>query len=244
MPIKFYDVKVNDMLSKSLIRAKFFAMLIHVCLSLLIFAAIVAWMLLKLYPSFYFSMSGGWQGLMLMAGVDVVIGPLITLLIFNPNKKRREVISDLLIIAVVQFAALGYGIHTVYQERPKLAIIYNNSSAAVLNARELAEDEQLAKVDLNQLSRLEGIPIAGLHVRGTIKSYDTVQQSLDVVEQADKLSRQTAAKNTPQVQAELVNLEKQHGKLYMLSMMGKYTGAYIVLDKDFNFVAKLGEEYI
>ena len=103
------------MLSKSLIRAKFFAMLIHVCLSLLIFAAIVAWVLLKLYPSFYFSMSGGWQGLMLMAGVDVVIGPLITLLIFNPNKKRREVISDLLIIAVVQFAALGYGIHTVYQ---------------------------------------------------------------------------------------------------------------------------------
>ena len=232
------------MLSKSLIRAKFFAMFIHVCLSLLIFAAIVAWMLLKLYPSFYFSMSGGWQGLTLMAGVDVVIGPLITLLIFNPNKKRKEVIGDLLIIAVIQFAALGYGMHTVYQERPKLAVIYNTSSTAVLNAREVAEDEQLAKVDLGKLSRLEGIPIAALHVHGTTKSYDAIGQSLDVVKRADKMARQTMANNAKQVQAELTDLEKQHGKLYVLSMMGKYTGAYIVLNKDFSFVAKLGEEYI
>ena len=232
------------MLSKLLIRVKFFAMLIHVCLSLLIFAVIVAWMLLKLYPSFYFSMSGGWQGLTLMAGVDVVIGPLITLLIFNPNKKRKEVIGDLLIIAVIQFLALGYGMHTVYQERPKLAVIYNTSSAAVLNAREVAEDEQLAKVDLGKLSRLEGIPIAALHVHGTIKSYDAIGQSLDVVKRADKMARQTMANNAKQVQAELTDLEKQHGKLYVLSMMGKYTGAYIVLNKDFSFVAKLGEEYI
>ena len=232
------------MLSKLLIRVKFFAMLIHVCLSLLIFAVIVAWMLLKLYPSFYFSMSGGWQGLTLMAGVDVVIGPLITLFILNPNKKRKEVIGDLLIIAVIQFAALGYGMYTVYQERPKLAVIYNTSSTAVLNAREVAEDEQLTKVDLGKLSRLEGIPIAALHVHGTTKSYDAIGQSLDVVERADKMARQTMANNAKQVQAELTDLEKQHGKLYVLSMMGKYTGAYIVLNKDFSFVAKLGEEYI
>ena len=77
-------------LPRSLIKAKCLASAIHIGISLLIFAAIVAWMLISLYPSFYFNMSGGVQGLLLMFGVDVVLGPLITFLVSIRTKNARK----------------------------------------------------------------------------------------------------------------------------------------------------------
>jgi hypothetical protein len=48
--------------------------------------------------------------------VDVTIGPLITLIIFKTGKKSLK--FDLTVIALLQLAALAYGIHTVYLARP------------------------------------------------------------------------------------------------------------------------------
>ena len=111
------------------IQAKLKATGIHLLISLVIFILLVLWIYFDLYPSFYFNMSGGIQGLGLMFGVDVVLGPLLTFLVFNPHKKIREIISDLVIIGLVQLAALGYGLHTVYQEHPKLVVMYQNTVA-------------------------------------------------------------------------------------------------------------------
>ena len=37
-------------------------------------------------------------------------------------------------------------------------------------------------------------------------------------------------------------IEKQHGKVFVLSVIGKYTGAYIILDKNLNYLTKIGEK--
>jgi hypothetical protein len=55
-------------------------------------------------------------GLLVM--VDVVLGPLMTLVIASPKKPRRELARDLAIIAIVQLAALGYGSATLWRGRP------------------------------------------------------------------------------------------------------------------------------
>jgi hypothetical protein len=53
-----------------------------------------------------------------MVGVDVVIGPLITLIIANERKPRRELARDIAIVVTVQLVALGYGTTTLWGGRP------------------------------------------------------------------------------------------------------------------------------
>ena len=62
---------------------------------------------------------GGATLILLLIGVDVVIGPLITLIIFDPKKKSLR--FDLAVIAVLQLGALLYGCSVMFNARP----VYN-----------------------------------------------------------------------------------------------------------------------
>lgn len=54
----------------------------------------------------------------LVLAVDVTLGPLITFIIFDSRKKRRELALDMAVILAVQLAALAYGQWTIGQGRP------------------------------------------------------------------------------------------------------------------------------
>ena len=101
-------------LSKPLLITKLKATGVHLSLSILIFIALVYQIYYNWYPQPYFSIDGGWQGVRIIAAVDLVLGPLITFLIFDLSKSRREILFDLITIAVIQLAALTFGIHTTY----------------------------------------------------------------------------------------------------------------------------------
>jgi len=60
---------------------------VYLGLSATIAALIVGLMLLVWYPWPYFEAMGGEKLILLMVGVDVVLGPIIVLIIFNPAKK-------------------------------------------------------------------------------------------------------------------------------------------------------------
>jgi hypothetical protein len=70
------------------------------------------------YPYPYREISGGRDLFGLVIAVDVVIGPLITLAVFDRRKPRGELRRDLTVVAMLQLAALGYGTWTVAQARP------------------------------------------------------------------------------------------------------------------------------
>jgi hypothetical protein len=71
-----------------------------------------------LYPPPYAQMLGGFELFLLVVGVDVVSGPLLTLVLFNPVKSKLELFLDLGIVACLQMAALVYGLNTVWTARP------------------------------------------------------------------------------------------------------------------------------
>ena len=50
--------------------------------------------------------------------VDLILGPLITLIIANPIKSKSELSRDISFIILIQLAALGYGVNTLMQVRP------------------------------------------------------------------------------------------------------------------------------
>lgn len=106
---------------------RYSAALLHFSISCLIFLIFIAGLLLLWYPSPYFSASGGWQGLQLVALVDLVLGPFLTLIIYNARKSRKELFADFSIIAVVQVSALLWGINAVYEQRPVAAVFWEGS---------------------------------------------------------------------------------------------------------------------
>ncbi|MDT8386853.1 MAG: TfpX/TfpZ family type IV pilin accessory protein [Thiogranum sp.] len=99
-------------------RYKAFA--IHFATSLIIVSAILALMLFIWYPAPYFEADGAQQLVILIAGVDIVLGPLLTLIIFKPGKPGLK--FDLTLIALVQISALAYGASVVYTERPSYVV--------------------------------------------------------------------------------------------------------------------------
>src|SRR5262245_30915782 len=89
---------------------------IHLLLSAAIAAAVVIFMLTVWYYWPLFEAAGGSRLILILVGVDVTLGPLITLIVFKSGKKSLK--FDLTVIALFQVAALIYGIYTFYLARP------------------------------------------------------------------------------------------------------------------------------
>jgi hypothetical protein len=89
---------------------------IHFLISAVIFAAVILPLLMMWYPPPLFFADGGWNVIQIAGCVDVVIGPVLTLIVFKPGKKNLKL--DLAVIASLQFVALAWGVHLMYQERP------------------------------------------------------------------------------------------------------------------------------
>jgi len=126
------------------------AAFVHFLFSLSFFALFVGVLLLAWYPAPYFSASGGWQGLQLVAAVDLVLGPLCTLILFNPRKSSRELRIDIGIVVVLQLLALGYGIKAVHAQRP-VAVVFLDSSFYTVPAQAITS---------------QGVPLARLEQFG------------------------------------------------------------------------------
>jgi len=75
------------------------------------------------YPSAFASLAGGLELFTLVVAVDVVCGPLLTLVLYNPVKPRGELVRDLGFVVLIQLAALGYGLQTVWLARPLYLVL-------------------------------------------------------------------------------------------------------------------------
>ncbi|MBT8149381.1 MAG: hypothetical protein KJO24_05585, partial [Gammaproteobacteria bacterium] len=108
---------------------------IHLAISALLFCVLAAIIIFTWYPGFLFRTDGGWQGIRLIAGIDLILGPLLTLIVYN--KAKDSLAFDLAVIAVVQVTALAAGCYLVYQERP-IAVIYADNKFSTMSKNSFA----------------------------------------------------------------------------------------------------------
>lgn len=133
---------------------------IHLAVSAIVAVTVLALMLLVWYPHPIFAAVGGHQVLLILLGVDMTLGPLITLLIFNTKKSRRALTLDLSIIAILQVSALIYGMSVVFHARPAY-LVFVNDSFELVTANMLSE-EDLAK---SKYPDFRSLPVTGpVHV--------------------------------------------------------------------------------
>ena len=91
---------------------------IHLGISLSI-AALAALLVFGIwYPYPYREISGGRELFFIVVAVDVILGPLITLAVFNRKKPWAELRRDLAFVGLIQLSALAYGLWTVAIARP------------------------------------------------------------------------------------------------------------------------------
>jgi hypothetical protein len=124
---------------------------IHLLLSILVVAAIMALMLFIWYPQGFFKLLGGKDLVYIIAGVDVCLGPLLTLVVFNTAKKSLKM--DLAIIGLVQIIALAYGASVMFKSRPVFNVLEEDRFSATL-ASDFKDDKQLKLAKVEKWQRL------------------------------------------------------------------------------------------
>jgi hypothetical protein len=119
-------------------REKFRAFGIHFVATLVVATAAAALIFMVWYPPPFGTMVGGLKLFTLITGIDLALGPLVSLVIYDSRKSRRALVFDYTVVAIIQAAALAYGIYSVSQARPAY-VVFVKDRLEVIAAGEIAE---------------------------------------------------------------------------------------------------------
>lgn len=120
------------------------AFAIHLGISVVIGTVVIATMLAAWYPGPFFTAMGGNDLVMILLAVDVVLGPLVTLIVFNPKKRLALLRLDLAVIGTIQAAALAYGVSVIAEARP-VYMVFTVDRFDLVAANDI-KDAELARV--------------------------------------------------------------------------------------------------
>lgn len=137
------------------------AALTHLLGSVLVVGCVAALVFGIWYPGPFRILAGGTTLFLILAAVDVVMGPTLTAVVFSPAKSRRELALDLGLILLLQLGALGYGVWTMSAARPVL-LAFEVDLFRVVNAVQVV-DEQMPEAPVE----LRALPWTGPRLIGT-----------------------------------------------------------------------------
>lgn len=118
------------------IKSRLRAAVIHLGVSALIGVTVAALAMGLWYPWPYRDLSGGLFLVGLLVVVDVVLGPVLTLVVFKPEKGRKELWLDMLVVVCLQCLALSYGLWSLWTARP-VQLVYEYGQFGVVRAAEV-----------------------------------------------------------------------------------------------------------
>ena len=112
---------------------------------------------------------------MLIMAVDLVVGPLLTFVVFNRSKPRQELFRDLSIIGMLQLVALCYGLWTVFVARP-VYLVHEVDRFRVVTAADIDPAELPQALAQFQKNSWFGISVIGVR---KARDSDEMMRSID-----------------------------------------------------------------
>lgn len=129
---------------KKIIRVKIKAFFIHGLITLFIGMAAGFLVYRVWYPGELSEMLRATGLYVILLGVELSLGPVMSLVIYNPKKPLKELVRDYSIVGVVQLGALLYGLYVVSVSRPVFLVFVKDQikvvSAAELDKQDLVGD--------------------------------------------------------------------------------------------------------
>lgn len=151
--------------------SRWVAFLYHLSISFVLLLVISAVMYFFWFPGALFDAAGGWEGMQILVAVDLVLGPVLTLIVYNRSKPTRELARDLGIIATVQIFCLLGGLATIFHSRP-LVVVQVFDTFYALNRERLAD----AEIAPEQIDRYAGFSPTFVYVPVPQKQADFLSQ--------------------------------------------------------------------
>ncbi|MCB1561586.1 MAG: hypothetical protein H7A20_09585 [Rhodanobacteraceae bacterium] len=145
------------------------AAITHLAISALIAICVITALYLVWYPPPLFQASGLGRFLLILLGVDVVAGPLLTFVVYRSGKRGLRL--DLSLIALAQSIALAYGLHVMWEARP----VYYVAAAGrvtVITANDIPANELALAMD----SGFVPLPAFGARLIGAMVPSDAASR--------------------------------------------------------------------
>ncbi|HIO96548.1 MAG TPA: hypothetical protein EYG71_01310 [Leucothrix sp.] len=113
---------------------------LHLLLSLVVISFAIGLIVYFWFPNSLVHVSNFREIALLIMSIDLILGPLLTFVIFKPKKKYLK--FDLSAIATFQSIALAYGLFTLYQAHP-VYIAFNVDRFTLVSAMDAKPEEAL-----------------------------------------------------------------------------------------------------
>jgi hypothetical protein len=233
---------------------------IHLGISLLIFIGILYLILYDWYPEPFFTAQGGWQGIRLMALVDLVLGPTLTFIVYNHLKSRLEIVLDLSVIAIVQALALAWGGNMVYSQRPVALVFWTEAFYTVTSEDFLVqgiEDPDLSKfsthtppliysrslVSEDELREFKQLTNQSIPVYAHISLYESIDEHLESIFYNQVDIREVMENNAEmKVQIEKI-VDKDVDTYRYVALKAKYQNMILIMKEDGTLIGEIKAPY-
>ncbi len=106
---------------------------LHFTLSLLVIGGFIVFLNYFWYQNLV-RVTGVVEPLKLLVLIDVVLGPLLTFIVYKKGKRTLK--FDLAVIVLMQLSAFVYGAYTIYQGKPSW-LVFNANAFEVVYAKEI-----------------------------------------------------------------------------------------------------------
>lgn len=110
--------------TEHIFKDKLNAFLIHLVISISILLIFFCLIYFLWYPAPLLKATGGEHILFLLVCIDVILGPILTFVIYKKNKKTLK--FDLAVIGFLQLIALLYGLHSLLVAKPAWIVFNQN----------------------------------------------------------------------------------------------------------------------
>ena len=138
---------------------KYRAALIHLAICITVVGITLLFFAGWIYPIGLYKPLGALEIVSLIVLVDLCLGPILTLVVFKTGKKT--LVFDMAVIALIQLAALIYGIYSLYESRPVFAV-YSNNQLVLITNNDIPEQMYVPPL----AAGLDRIPLIGIELVG------------------------------------------------------------------------------
>jgi hypothetical protein len=228
--------------------SRYKAFLLHLCFSAIVLFIIFLLIQQIWYPGKLFTLAAGYNLLRLIVCVDLVIGPLIMLIIFDAKKKLIKM--DVAIILICQLTFMLYGLWTMFSARPAF-YVFAEKHFYLVRANEISSKDLLASKypqfnslplwgpvyigtaepdDINLRNDLAFGSLGGAGIQNLPKYFVPYEQVIQQVKEAGKTSQQLGVDF--ETKARVKEYEKNHTSkpILFLPMVNKRTPLIVAID--------------
>ena len=215
------------------------------------------------YPKPFYIIHSVFDAVKITIVVDLILGPFLTLVIFNVLKPRAELIRDISIIVLFQLVALSWGIHITHKMRPVFLVFQGDTFYSIIqkeiDVEGLSENvslptiwQQPESIYIEPLRGEEAIRhmddfIKGKGIKGEMyqtKRYMPLSMQMHSKDMQDILNHATAytvllrSKTWKNKLKQFLESEDSVGEdylFYSIENPGTYSGIIIYNKEDFSF---------